>query len=296
MSDSVIQINKKCGQTPLDCINEIKKEHPEMSHLPLTYAGRLDPLAEGVLLILVGDECLKKDEYLALPKEYELEVLFGFETDTYDLMGKVEEVTPSPCQFLGSRTREEEGLDHKNWHGDFVPKIQDVQLETSNTCSNRCWTSEELEESLSQFTGRITQAYPPYSSRTVNGKPLFQWARDGKLDEIIIPSHDVFVKSIEIINDDFISGANILKKIKKDIGSVKGDFRQEEIISIWSDVLKNELENKYQVITLRIACGGGVYVRSIAHCLGKALGTSALALNIKRTKVGEYKIADVQHP
>jgi tRNA pseudouridine55 synthase len=269
MYDKVIQVYKKCGQTPLDCINEVKKEHPEMIHLPLTYAGRLDPLAEGVLLILVGDECLKKDDYLSLPKEYEISILFGFETDTYDLMGIIKKVAPFSYQFLDPRTREEEGRDHKNWYENFTPRIQ---------------------KTISKFIGRINQAYPPYSSRTVNGKPLFQWARDGKLDEITIPSHEVFVENIEIVKEDTISGFELFEKIKKDINRVNGDFRQKEIISIWNNELKDKLENQYKTITLRISCGGGVYVRSIAHELGKSLGVPALALNIKRTKIGEFLI------
>jgi len=254
MYQKVIQVYKKCGQTPLDCINEVKKANPELTHLPLTYAGRLDPLAEGVLVILVGDECLKKDDYLSLSKEYEVDILFGFKTDTYDLMGKV-----------------------------LVSEVQ--PLIDFGGC-----TSENLKETLPEFTGRITQAYPPYSSRTVEGKPLFEWARSGKLDEITIPSHDVFVESIDLIKEDFISGFDLLNKIKKDIGSVAGDFRQDEILNIWNDTLKDKKEDKYKTITLRISCGSGVYVRSIANELGKKLGVLALALNIKRTRVGDFKI------
>ena len=70
MHEGIRIVDKKCGQTPLDCIKDIKKANPELAHLPMTYAGRLDPLAEGVLVILIGDECLKKDEYLKLEKVY----------------------------------------------------------------------------------------------------------------------------------------------------------------------------------------------------------------------------------
>jgi len=252
MYQKVIQVYKKCGQTPLDCINEVKKTNPELTHLPLTYAGRLDPLAEGVLIILVGDECLKKDDYLSLSKEYEVDILFGFKTDTYDLMGKI--------------------------------------LEVQSLIGFGSCTSENLKETLLEFTGRITQAYPPYSSRTVEGKPLFEWARSGKIDQITIPSHDVFVENIDLIKEDFISGFELLNKIKKDIGSVSGDFRQEEILNIWNDTLKDKKEDKYKTITLRISCGGGVYIRSIANELGKKLSIPAIALNIKRIRVGEYKI------
>ena len=88
MSGKIVKLYKKTGQTPLECINEFKKSS-RLQGLPITYAGRLDPLAEGVLLALVGDKCLDKDKYLSLSKEYEVSILFGFTTDSYDFMGKI---------------------------------------------------------------------------------------------------------------------------------------------------------------------------------------------------------------
>jgi tRNA pseudouridine(55) synthase len=248
MENKVIIVNKRKGQTPLDVINELKNKHENLKYLPMTYAGRLDPLAEGVLIILAGDECMKKDEYMKLPKEYELTILFGFATDTYDVMGKI--------------IKEEATL------GKSFERSSDLNF--------------------SNFTGRFNQSYPPYSSRTVNGKPLWVWAREGKLDEIEIPSHDVFVEKIEVIEEDDIYGEKLLKKIKEDISKVKGDFRQEEILKDWEEELKDESENKFKTIKLKVVCGSGVYVRVIAHELGKSLGIPSLALDIKRTKIGEY--------
>jgi tRNA pseudouridine55 synthase len=272
MPEKVYVINKKCGQTPLECINELKKANQNMANLPITYAGRLDPLACGVLLLLVGDECLKKDEYLKLDKEYEVDVLFGFATDTYDVMGKImNELASSAYQFPGPRTREDEGPDHVNWYADFVLKIKNI---------------------LKNFTGKIKQSYPPYSSRPVKGRPLFVWAREGKLDEIEIPTHDVFINKIEIIGENSYLGAELLSKIKDDISSVDGDFRQKEIIELWEKNLENRKEEKFITIKLRINCGSGVYVRALVNDIGKELNIPALALNIKRTKVGEYKIAE----
>ncbi len=276
MSDKVIIIDKKSGQTPLYCVSEIKKEHPEWKHLPMTYAGRLDPLASGVLLILVGDECLKKDEYTALPKEYEVTVLFGFATDTYDVMGKVQNASPAEpfersSDLLAQDYQEERGQTISKGSADLAQKIQNA---------------------LKNFTGRITQAYPPYSSRTVGGKPLFRWAREGKLDEITIPSHDVFVESVDIIDENSISGKELYTYINEVILNVSGDFRQTEILGIWTRLLNPLHDERFHTVTLRISCSSGVYVRSIAHGLGIALGTSALALKITRTKVGDYTLEE----
>jgi tRNA pseudouridine55 synthase len=276
MSDNIRIVNKKAGLTPLECINDLKKNEPKLAHVPVTYAGRLDPLAEGVLVLLIGDECLKKDEYLKLPKEYEVEILFGFETDTYDVMGLVNTMP----KILFERSRDV---------GDGS-RCQTIPNSNFGSVSQDTTFDEALEKTLSQFTGRIKQFYPPYSSRTVNGKPLYLWAREGKLSEIEIPAHDVFVEKIEIIKEGIIRGDKLLNKIKKNISEVQGDFRQNEIVNIWQNILEDKKDEEYKTITLRIVCGSGVYVRSIAHEIGVKLKIPALALRIVRTKVGEYKL------
>ncbi len=87
-------INKQIGETPLEALERFRAEqvaqgHTELTDVPMTYAGRLDPMAEGELLILIGEECKKKEAYLGLDKEYEVEIVFGIETDTYDVLGLV---------------------------------------------------------------------------------------------------------------------------------------------------------------------------------------------------------------
>ena len=280
MHNKVINVYKKAGQTPLDCINTLKNDNPDLKFVPMTYAGRLDPLAEGVLLILTGDECLKKDEYLSLSKEYEVDILFGFKTDTYDVMGLINK----PKEFFNKvipsgKMRFERSSDEGN--GDRC-----------QTISNRIFPDfiPEIQKIIPEFMGRIKQSYPPYSSRTVNGKPLFVWAREGKLGEIEIPFHDIFVENITIVNENKINGEKLLKDIKEKISQVEGDFRQKEIISIWNDELKNKREEEFSIIKLRISCGGGVYVRGIADKIGEKLGIGALALKIVRTRVGDYGI------
>lgn len=272
MSDNIKVVYKKCGETPLDCINNIKNDDRSLMFLPMTYAGRLDPLAEGVLIILIGDETHKKDEYLNLPKEYEVDLLFGFATDTYDVMGRVNDIKEAETKKLLEMV----------W-----PSFQENLARRSEDLSNSFFV-EALKNTISNFIGKIKQSYPPYSSRPVKGKPLFMWAREGKLAEIDIPEHDVFVESIEIIKEDFIDSEKLLEKIKNDIGKVKGDFRQKEILDLWEEKLKDKKEEKYKIIRLRISCGSGVYVRGIANDIGRNLGIPALALSIIRTKVGEY--------
>lgn len=83
---------KKLGETPLECLERVRLEYGKPANIPMTYAGRLDPMAEGLLIILVGEDCKDKEKYLRMDKEYELEVLFGVSTDSYDQLGLITEI------------------------------------------------------------------------------------------------------------------------------------------------------------------------------------------------------------
>lgn len=83
----MITVYKNLGETPLQCLERYRLEAGIAADVPMTYAGRLDPMAEGELLILIGEECKGKDKFLPMKKEYEMEILLGVETDTYDILG-----------------------------------------------------------------------------------------------------------------------------------------------------------------------------------------------------------------
>ncbi len=89
---SVLTIYKKKGETPLQSLSRLRKERPELEKEILSYAGRLDPLAEGLMLVLVGDANKEREKYLGLDKTYIAEILFGISTDTHDLLGLVNEI------------------------------------------------------------------------------------------------------------------------------------------------------------------------------------------------------------
>lgn len=88
---NILKLYKNRGETPLECLERFKAENPKYKNEKMTYAGRLDPLAEGLLLVLTGEECKNKEKYLGLNKEYEVDILFGFATDTHDILGIITE-------------------------------------------------------------------------------------------------------------------------------------------------------------------------------------------------------------
>jgi len=253
---AVITLYKNRRETPLACLERFKKENFEYKDEKMTYAGRLDPLAEGLLLVLVGEECKNKEKYLGLDKEYEVDVLFGFATDSYDLLGRV---TKCLCE-QSEANQENSGLLHS------------------------------VRNDIQSFVGKFSQKYPAYSSKTIGGKPLFVLAKSGKLDEEEIPTKDVEIKSIEFLSQRTISKDALEKYIKDSIALVSGDFRQEEILKSWQVVFASEAKQSmlYRIISLKVSCTSGTYMRSLANSIGEKVGVPALALNIKRMRIGDF--------
>lgn len=93
MPKEIFSIYKPLGLTPLETLEKFRKREKLSPELKITYAGRLDPLAEGVLLLLCGDKVHEKEKYLNLPKTYTAQILFGISTDTFDLLGKVQKIS-----------------------------------------------------------------------------------------------------------------------------------------------------------------------------------------------------------
>ena len=249
----IFQYCKQEGETLALLLLRIRSEQSIPESVPLTYAGRLDPMAEGLVLVLVGDECKKKDAYLGMNKIYEYEVLFGVETDTCDILGL-------PIELVNNRSSVDEN------------KIQEI---------------------LKKLIGKITQTYPPYSSKTVNGIPLFQYAREGRLSEITLPVNEIEIYSHEFLGMRTITREELLSCILERITKVRGDFRQEEIIKAWCAVFEDSratLPETFSIASFRISCSSGTYIRRIASDMGKILGVPALAWKIARTHIDGYSV------
>jgi tRNA U55 pseudouridine synthase TruB len=150
----MIRIYKHVGETPLEALQRFRTDYPGYNDTRLSYAGRLDPMAEGELLVLEGEENDRRGEFLGVDKTYEFQVLFGYATDSFDLLG--------------------------------LP-----QTDTGNTFNSKFYRKDKLTRRLTviceDLKGSWSMRYPPYSSKTVEheGKqtPLWQLARSGDLPD-----------------------------------------------------------------------------------------------------------------
>ncbi len=246
---NILLLNKKEGDTPLSALEDFRNKNKAYKNVKMTYAGRLDPIASGLLLVLAGEETKNKEKYLVLDKEYEFKILFGFATDSFDILGKIVKTTK--------------------------PNFTARELEKS------------IKNNLKFFTGKFKQKYPIYSSKTVKGKQLFQYARCN--EDVEIPEKEVFVKKLKFIKLRKISNKELLLNIGKRIKKIEGDFRQKEILKIWRKKLSLKNTSDFFIASFEIKCSSGTYVRGISNSLGEKLDIPALAFSIKRTKIGNWK-------
>jgi len=251
-----VVLQKKVGETPLMALSAWKAAHPAYADIPASYAGRLDPMAHGKLLVLLGEECKRQTHYTGLDKEYEIEVLLDVGSDTGDALGIV----------TGSKreTRVDERM---------------------------------VMQALALEKGRHVRPYPIFSSKTVNGKPLFLHALEGTLHNIEIPTHEERIDSIRLLGMEKCSGTALRTRTESFLAlaptsdepskALGADFRIKDVRTSWNTVLTDE-SRSYAVLTLRVVCGSGTYMRALAGRIGESLGTKALALSIGRTKIGKY--------
>lgn len=175
------------------------------------HAGTLDPEVEGVLPIAIGQATKLIELMHERPKSYTGRGLFGFSTDSYDTDGKV--------------------LKRK----DVTEKI----------------SFDKIQKGMDSFLGKIDQVPPIYSAVKVNGKRLYEYAREG------IPVTRP-VRSVEIFKYQLIE-------------PVTYQDGQEEF-------------------GFDIECSKGTYVRSLVNDLGEKLGYPAVMTHLQRTSSSGFDL------
>jgi tRNA pseudouridine(55) synthase len=235
---------KNEGETPLACIDRARRDGKIAEGVKATYAGRLDPMASGVLLVLVGDAVHEKENFLRLDKEYVVEVLLGVSTDTGDILGKV----VAAKEFV-------EG---------------------------------NISQAVGVCVGEFVEEYPKYSSKTVEGKPLFQYANEG--EGVEMPQHTISISSIDMLDTRTLGKQELVDAVLARVAKIEGDFRQQDIIEKWSELARVSEIETFTLLTIRVTCGSGAYMRVLAEKIGRLLDVPALAYSIVRTRVGDFHI------
>lgn len=195
------------------------------------HAGTLDPMAEGLLITMINDATKLSDDLMHQDKVYEVFMILGYETETLDLEGKI------------------------------------INIDESK----RSFNEEEIIEAINSFKGEILQIPPKYSALKINGKKLYELARNDEISEEIlnIKKREVTVYSvydIEILNKEIL--------------------KEEKQYKVYEEYVK-------KLIKFKVKVSSGTYIRSLVRDIGYQLGTYATMSKLKRLSIGNYTLDDV---
>ena len=218
--DGIIIVNKEKNWTSNDVVQKIKG----IFHEKVGHTGTLDPLATGVIPVLVGKGTLLSKYLINHDKEYIATIKLGEKTSTGDSEGEI--------------------LEQKN--------VDDTILDEAF-----------VKSTLKKFEGKITQIPPIYSAIKVNGKKLYEYARKGQSIEIPsrnIEIYNIELVSISKLEKEIIFKVHCSKgtyirtlceDIAKELGTV-GFMKELQRIKVGGFSIENsltisELENKEKV-------------------------------------------------
>lgn len=126
---------------------------------------------------------------------------------------------------------------------------QDIWGEVLETCEVNV-TEQQIRDAFSAFDGVIDQKPPMYSALKVNGKKLYEYAREGK--QVDVKSRKIFIKSLDIESID--------------------------------------LESEEKTVTFTVECSKGTYIRTICQDAGEAMGCFGTLSSLERIQSGIFSI------
>jgi len=162
-NNGFLLINKPSGPTSHDIINKLRRltDIKKIGH-----AGTLDPFASGLLICAVGREATKEiDKFVKLDKEYIATLHLGAVTDSYDRTGKIIAASAEVRQLAEP------------------PK------------------KEIVEKAVLEFIGPQLQTPPMFSAKKINGKKMYELARQGK--EVERQPCAITIYEMEILSYDW---------------------------------------------------------------------------------------------
>ena len=228
MHHGMLTVYKEAGYTSSDAVARLRGI---LRMRKIGHTGTLDPDAEGVLPMCLGNATRICELIADREKEYLAVMRLGVVTDTQDMSGEILSQIPEeqiPAILLQSNA-----------------DVTAIAKEKTEDAVNR-----RIREAAAAFTGEIDQIPPMYSAIKVNGKRLYDMARKGITVE-----------------------------------------RKARRITIYSlDIEKIELP----LVTMRVRCSKGTYIRTLCEDLGKALGTGAAMQSLLRTRVGQFTLQEAR--
>lgn len=245
----------------------------ELHQTKSTHTGTLDPMAEGVAVVLTGEDRFKKEAFASWKKTYEFKIIWGVGTDTHDLLG------------LATN-----GLDPQKNFTNLDVKIAQI---------------------LPDFLGAQTQLIPAFSAKRVDGQSYFDVAKEksnqksgennlteSQADNQTIKlnhTQEITIYSLIQLENREIKAHEIRIQLSKALPQINNDFRQEDVKKKWLEWFQSLPQQENTILpstTFQATTSKRTYIRGLVRDLSEKLGIPATTFHINRTSNGPYQIQD----
>lgn len=216
--DGLLLIDKPAGWSSFDVIRKLR---PVLGIKKMGHAGTLDPMATGLLIVLIGKATKKQDQFMKQDKRYEAEVTLGATSDTDDVEGTV---TSSPETALGA------GKQLRDFARDrqVAPMFSSGQAGSKDKKETEQLTLKKVQKTLEQFTGEIEQVPPQHSAIKVDGKRAYKTARAGGATQL--KARKVTIHDLQLHEYEYpvlritcsVSSGTYIRSLARDIGVALG--------------------------------------------------------------------------
>ena len=206
MYNGILNLYKEQGFTSFDAVAKLRGI---LHQKKIGHTGTLDPLAEGVLVMLLGSATKLSDILTSDHKEYEAEMKLGCTSDTDDITGNI--VYKTGCS--------------EDDHNEATAESEEESGRDTNAVVP---TNEEIEAAVMSFVGSYDQLPPMYAAIKVDGKKLYEYAREGKSVERAPRKVDIHEIKIMEINYPYVrfyvkcSKGTYIRSLCRDIGEKLG--------------------------------------------------------------------------
>ncbi len=248
-------LEKTVGETPLVAVERLRESIRIPAGVPMAYAGRLDPMASGKLLVLIGDECKKQKEYHSFDKEYRVEILLGARSDTGDVLGLIES-----C-FLPSLGKMDIEKTVSRLRGHLSLPYPHFSSKTVRGKPLHTWA---LEKRLDEI--EIPTQHSVIHRVTLNGVRM-------------VPREEI----LGIVR----AKIETVPKVTEESKALGADFRRDGVRASWVQ-FSRVAPSTLPLISVTIIASSGTYMRSLSGVIAEKLGTCGLAYSIHRTAIGTY--------
>lgn len=144
--EGILVVNKPAGITSHDVVSFVRRKFKMRQ---VGHAGTLDPMATGVLIILIGKATKLFDRFVAFDKAYRATLKLGLKTTTADIMGKtIEEKSPA-----GIDQKKVEDV-FKNFIGEIEqkPPMVSAVKHKGERLYKLAWKGQEVERTARKVT------------------------------------------------------------------------------------------------------------------------------------------------